>query len=55
MTKVYVQLPAMPDYKKVVILDRPGIVYINLCAREDAKMCMVLPDLEGKYASMQTN
>lgn len=55
MTKVYVQLPAMPDCKKVVILDRPGIVYINLCAREDAKVCIVLPDLEGRSVNIQTN
>lgn len=52
MTRIMVALPEMGQYKQVVILDRPGIVYVNISAREGANMVLILPDLQEKVKSM---
>lgn len=48
MVRVLVALPEMREYKQVVILSRPGVVYINTAAEQGAKMSLILPDLIEK-------
>ena len=34
--RVYVKLPNMKQYRQIVVLTRPGIVYVNMDAEADA-------------------
>lgn len=45
MTRVYVSLPAMKEYKNVVVLTHPGVLYVNTCAAEGAKMTLIVREL----------
>lgn len=36
MQRVYVSLPKIPWYKHIIVLTHPGVIYVNLCADEDA-------------------
>mgnify|MGYP003542647210 CR=1 FL=1 len=44
LQRVYVNLPRLSQYKQIVVLTHPGIVYVNLCAEEDA-LDVIFPDL----------
>ena len=52
MTHIMVALPELKDYKQVVVLDRPGVVYVNMAADPTAKMALILPSVERMKESM---
>lgn len=45
MTKVYVYLPGLKEYRQVVVLTHPGVIYINLSAEEGANMSLIVREL----------
>lgn len=45
MAKIYVSLPGLRQYKKIVVLSHPGVVYINLDAEEEANMTLIVREL----------
>lgn len=42
---VYVRLEGLKEYKRVIVLAHPGVIYINLCADKDANMDLIVPEL----------
>lgn len=52
MTHIMVALPELKEYKQVVVLDRPGVVYVNMAADPAAKMALILPSVERMKESM---
>lgn len=39
--KEYVELPELPTVEKIVLLDRPGIIYINLSCKSAGEIQIV--------------
>lgn len=52
MTRIMVALPELKEYKQVVVLDRPGVVYVNTAADGTANMALILPSVERMRESM---
>ena len=44
LMKVFVSLPRLWEYRQIVVLTRPGVVYVNTAADEHG-MVLIMQDL----------
>ena len=51
MREVYIEVPELPTVSKYVLLDRPGIIYINLSCKSKGIILIIASESNDRLSS----